>query len=145
MPVKSVPQAAPTIRSRPTRPNMGAAYPLPCAPRNDGRHMKRIAGIVHYSYMRSLAALLLALFAAPLAAATCPFNIPVVTIPPQQINGYSWGPGIRPMNDACVTHIGIEHANDSAWYVGGQNGLYMTKNAGQTWTHPLAGQVTALL
>jgi hypothetical protein len=98
--------------------------------------------------MRTTFALLLALglLAVPsLHAATCPSNIPVVTLPPQQVGGFSWAAGIRPMGDACVTHIGIEKANDSAWYVGGQNGLYMTKNAGQTWTHPLNGVVGALL
>jgi photosystem II stability/assembly factor-like uncharacterized protein len=83
--------------------------------------------------------------AASAQAATCPFNVPVVTIPPQQVGGFSWGPVIRPMGDACVSGIGVEQANAAAWYVGGQNGLYMTKNAGQTWTHPLTGTVTALL
>ena len=79
------------------------------------------------------------------SAATCPFNVPVVTLPPQQVGGYNWGPVIRPMNDACVDHIAVEPTNASAWYVGGAKGLYMTKNAGQTWTHPLSGQVRALL
>jgi hypothetical protein len=95
----------------------------------------------------TVALLLAACFAvvAPLGAATCPFNVPVVTLPPQQVGGYSWGAVIRPMGDACLSHIAVEPANDSEWYVGGQNGLYMTKNGGQTWTHPLGGQVTALL
>jgi len=96
--------------------------------------------------MRTTFALLLAVcIVTPAGAAICPNNIPVVALPPQQVGGFSWGAGIRPMGDACVTHIGVEHANDSAWYVGGRNGVYMTKNAGQTWTHPLGGMVGALL
>jgi len=77
--------------------------------------------------------------------ATCPFNIPVVSLPPHQMGGFSWGHVIRPMGDACVARIAVEPTNDSAWYVGGQHGLYMTKNSGQTWTHPLSGQVGVLL
>jgi hypothetical protein len=49
------------------------------------------------------------------------------------------------MGDACVARIAVEPTNDSVWYVGGHNGLYMTKNGGQTWTHPLSGQVGVLL
>ena len=30
--------------------------------------------------------------------ATCPYNIPVVALPPQQVNGFSWGPPIRPLS-----------------------------------------------
>jgi hypothetical protein len=56
-------------------------------------------------------------FAGIAAGAMCPFNIPVVTVP----------------------------ANDSVWYASGVNGLYMTHDAGLTWTHPLAGQVSARL
>jgi hypothetical protein len=83
----------------------------------------------------------------PLAvqAASCPFNIPIVTIAPAQVAGYSWGNVIRPMNDACVSSIAIEPANDAAWYVGGFNGLYMTKTNGLTWTKPIAGNVRVLL
>lgn len=77
--------------------------------------------------------------------ATCPFNIPVVSLPPHQMGVFSWGHVIRPMGDACVARIAVEPTNDSAWYVGGQHGLYMTKNSGQTWTHPLSGQVGVLL
>ena len=97
--------------------------------------------------MKTTLALFLALaVAAPLAAATCPFNIPVVTLPPQQINGYSWGAVIRPMNDACVSSISVEPANDSEWYVGGQNGLYATKDGGVNWVKaPIGGPVSALL
>jgi hypothetical protein len=78
-------------------------------------------------------------------AASCPFNIPIVTIAPHQVAGYSWGNVIRPMNDACVSSIAIEPANDAAWYVGGFNGLYMTKTNGIFWTKPLAGQVRVML
>jgi len=109
--------------------------------------MKRFAVLVHYGCMKTTFAILLVLcVVAPLGAATCPFNIPVVTIPPQQINGYSWGTVIRPMNDACVDSIAVEPANDMEWYVGGQNGLYRTTNSGAAWTKaPIGGPVTALL
>lgn len=79
------------------------------------------------------------------AAATCPFNIPVVTIPPQQVAGFSWGTVIRPMGDACIEHLEVDPTNDNAWYAGGVNGLYMTKNGGTTWTKPVSGHVNALL
>jgi len=77
--------------------------------------------------------------------ATCPFDVPVVTLPAHTLAGFSWGPPIRPMNDPCVTDIVVEPANDAVWYVGGQTGLYMTKNKGQTWTKPVNGQVGALI
>jgi hypothetical protein len=32
--------------------------------------------------------------------ATCPFNIPVVTLPPHSQGGFSWGTVIRPLGDA---------------------------------------------
>jgi len=76
---------------------------------------------------------------------TCPFNIPVVSLAPHQVGGFKWGAVIRPMGDPCVSHIAVEPADGKAWYVGGQNGLYMTKNSGQTWTHPLGGMVGALV
>jgi hypothetical protein len=76
-----------------------------------------------------------------MSPATCPQNVPVVALPPQQVAGFSWGSVIRPQNDPCVSHIVVDPANDSDWYVGGWNGLYVTKNAGQTWTKPLNGQV----
>ena len=89
--------------------------------------------------------LLLTAIAAEGFGATCPANnIPVVTLPPHQVAGFSWGNVIRPMNDACVSSIAVEPANDAAWYVGGVSGLYMTKNKGQTWTKPLSGQVNVL-
>src|SRR6516162_610154 len=84
-------------------------------------------------------------FASIVAAATCPINMPVVTIPPQTVAGFVWGPVIRPMGDACVGSIAVDPANDLKWYVGSANGLYMTKDGGLTWTHPLAGDVEALL
>lgn len=83
--------------------------------------------------------------AGALAAATCPIDIPVVTVPPQQVAGFVWGAVIRPMGDACVGNIAVDPANDLKWYVGGVNGLYMTNDGGQTWTHPLGGDVNALL
>ncbi len=78
-------------------------------------------------------------------AATCPFNIPVVTLPPHSEGGFSWGTVIRPMGDACVASIAVEPANQAAWYVAGQNGLYMTKTNGVMWTHPLNGVAGPLL
>ena len=92
-----------------------------------------------------------AVFALPLVAALaappafCPSNIPVVTLAPHQVGGFSWGSLKRPMDDPCLGHIAVDPANDSAWYVGGWNGLYMTKNGGQTWTKPLSGRVEVLL
>src|SRR5260221_1797819 len=77
--------------------------------------------------------------------ATCPFNIPVVSLPPHSQGGFSWGSVIRPMGDACVASIAIEPANEQAWYVAGQKGLYMTKNGGQGWSHPLNGIAGPLL
>jgi hypothetical protein len=83
--------------------------------------------------------------AGPAAAATCPFNIPVVSIPPHQVAGFSWGSVIRPMGDACIEKIQVDPTNDNAWYAGGPSGLYMTKNGGTTWTKPVIGHVHALL
>lgn len=92
-----------------------------------------------------LVLLLATALSTPALAATCPFNIPVVTIAPHQANGFSWGSVIRPMNDACVSHIAVEPTDATSWYVGGFYGLYMTKDFGQTFTQPLAGNVNALL
>lgn len=89
-----------------------------------------------------LTALLLSLTS--VHAATCPFNVPVVTIPPHSQGGFTWGNGVRPMNDPCVSEIGVDPLNDAAWYVGGINGLYMTKTNGLFWTKPLNGQVRAI-
>jgi photosystem II stability/assembly factor-like uncharacterized protein len=77
--------------------------------------------------------------------ATCPYNIPIVTLPPHQVNGFSWGPPIRPLNDACLGGIAVSPANEHAWYVSGASGLYMTKDGGQTWTHPITGSTGPLL
>src|SRR5258708_4486009 len=95
--------------------------------------------------MRQLIQAVLLLGCALSASAVCPFNIPVVTIPPQQIAGFSWGPVIRPMNDACVDRIQVENGNALAWYVGGVNGVYVTKDNGVNWKKPLNGKVGALL
>lgn len=92
-----------------------------------------------------LRALLVIALALPALGATCPFNIPVVTLPPHSEGGFGWGFAIQPMGDACVNSIALEPANEQAWYVAGQNGLYMTKNGGQTWAHPLAGVAGPLL
>jgi photosystem II stability/assembly factor-like uncharacterized protein len=88
---------------------------------------------------------LVTLGVAPAAATTCPGNVPVVTLAPHEEGGFSWGPVIRPMNDPCLTSIAVDPTSDSAWYVGGQNGLYVTKDGGQTWSHPLIGSLGALL
>ena len=82
--------------------------------------------------------------ASPAAAATCPFNVPVVTLPPHTVSGYSWGNVIRPMNDPCIGEIEVDPTNALAWYAGGPNGLYMTKNGGATWTKPITGNLQAL-
>ena len=83
--------------------------------------------------------------AGPAAPATCPFNIPIVTLPPQQVAGFNWGNVIRPLGDACITKIEVDPTNDSAWYAAGPNGVYMTKNAGTTWSKPVSGNAVALL
>jgi photosystem II stability/assembly factor-like uncharacterized protein len=77
--------------------------------------------------------------------ALCPSQVPVVTLAPHQAGGFSWGVVKRPMDDPCLSHIAVDPASDSAWYVGGSNGLYMTKDGGQTWTKPLNGPVGVLL
>lgn len=71
----------------------------------------------------------------------CPFNIAAVNLAPHTVAGFSWGPVVRPNNDPCVSAIAVDPDDDSAWFVGGLNGLYMTKNAGQSWTKPLNGPV----
>ncbi len=79
------------------------------------------------------------------SAASCPFNIPIKTLAPHTVNGYSWGNVIRPQGDACISNIAIEPLQNSAWYAGGYYGLYMTKDHGQTWTKPLNGVVGPLV
>ncbi len=94
--------------------------------------------------MRIRPALLLALLLlslTPADAAMCPSEVPIVTIAPHQQGGFSWGNGIRPMNDPCVYDIVVDPLNDSAWYVGGFYGLYMTKTNGVFWTKPFVGHV----
>jgi hypothetical protein len=95
--------------------------------------------------MKTRLTLLFLFFAGIAQAQTCPFNIPVVTLAPHSANGFSWGSVVRPMNDACVSEIAVEPTNDAAWYVGGFNGLYMTKTNGVTWTKPLNGHVNVIL
>lgn len=94
--------------------------------------------------LRFCAVVLAVVCAAGAYAQTCPFNIPVVTIPPHSAGGFTWGNPIRPMGDACIQHFAIDTSTNIAWYAGGTNGLYMTKNSGQTWTKPLSGNVGAL-
>jgi hypothetical protein len=92
-----------------------------------------------------LSVTLLAMSAFPAAAASCPFNIPIKTLPLHTVNGYSWGSVIRPQGDACISHIAVEPLQSSAWYAGGYYGLYMTKDGGATWTKPLSGNLGTLL
>ncbi len=79
------------------------------------------------------------------AAMTCPFNIPVVTLAPQQVAGFSWGSVIRPMGDACIEALEVDPTNDKALYVGSATALYQTKDGGATWTKPLNGHFSVIL
>lgn len=76
---------------------------------------------------------------------TCPFEVPVRSVAPHSMNGYSWGNPVRPMGDPCVAHMAIDSVSGGTWYVGGHTGLYLTRNSGLTWTKPLAGNVGAVL
>jgi photosystem II stability/assembly factor-like uncharacterized protein len=72
--------------------------------------------------------------------AQCPFNITVVSLPGgPHLSGFNWSGPIRPMNDPCVEGIQVDPTDENLWYVSGFNGLYITRNGGQTWTHPLNG------
>lgn len=72
----------------------------------------------------------------------CLYKVKVVSLPEHQQAGFRWRGPIRPMNDPCLQAIAIDPTNDAVWYVGGLNGLYMTRDGGRSWTHPLvAGQV----
>ena len=88
---------------------------------------------------------ILAALAAQNAAADCPIGIPVVALQPQPVNGFHWGTAIRPMGDPCISSIAVEPTNANGWYAGGPNGLYMTRDGGKTWTHPLTGRVHTIL
>lgn len=88
---------------------------------------------------------ILALSVLNVRAADCPFGIPIKTLAPHTVNGYSWGNVVRPQGDACISHIAVEPGNASAWYAGGWNGLYQTKTNGLFWSKPLSGTVGALL
>jgi hypothetical protein len=97
------------------------------------------------TFMKRLVELFAVLGIALNAFAVCPFNIPEITLQPHQVAGFSWGLPIKPMNDACVNHIAVENGNQAAWYVGGFNGVYVTKTSGASWAKPLSGKVGALL
>ena len=97
------------------------------------------------SVLRLLCAAFVITLARGAAAQTCPFNIPVKTLAPHSMNGYTWGSVIRPQGDACITHVAVDPGQNSAWYAGGYYGLYMTKDHGQTWTKPLTGNLGTLL
>lgn len=89
--------------------------------------------------------LILALLCAVAAqGATCPFDIPVVTLAPHSVNGFNWGSVVRPLGDACIEEIEVDPSNTAAWYAGGFYGLYQTKDHGSTWTKPLTGHLRAL-
>lgn len=74
----------------------------------------------------------------------CPdlFDIP---FPHSGQNGYSWGKPIRPLGDPCITHIGVEQADENTWYAGGWQGVYVTRDAGRNWSLRLKGEVKTLL
>lgn len=95
--------------------------------------------------LRLLCAALFLTFALHAAAASCPFNIPIKTLAPHTVNGYSWGNVIRPQGDACISHVVVDPAQSASWYAGGFYGLYMTKDNGLTWTKPLTGNLGTLL
>ena len=94
----------------------------------------------------SPAVCVLALFLTPswAGAATCPFNIPVVSLgPSNDPSGFQWSAPIRPLGDACLSAIEVDPADEQTWYAAGTNGVYQTHNGGLTWTHPLAGAVSS--
>jgi len=77
-------------------------------------------------------------------AASCPFNIPVVSLgPSNDPSGFQWSAPILPLGDACLSAIEVDPADEMTWYAGGINGVYQTHNGGFTWTHPLAGMVSS--
>src|SRR3954447_23243410 len=92
----------------------------------------------------STAVCALALFLAPswAAAATCPFNVPVVSLgPANDPSGFQWPAPILPLGDACLSAIEVDPADELTWYAAGINGVYQTHDGGLTWTHPLTGVV----
>ena len=70
----------------------------------------------------------------------CPYGIPVVSLPvgPHQ-SGFNWSGPIRPLGDPCVKGVIVDPADENVWYVTGHDGLYVTRDGGATWTHPLTG------
>jgi len=94
----------------------------------------------------SPAAFALALFLAPAwaGAATCPINIPVVSLgPSNDPSGFQWSAPIRPLGDACLSAIEVDPADEQTWYAAGNKGVYQTHDGGLNWTHPLAGAVSS--
>ena len=90
--------------------------------------------------LAAVAALGMALAAVPGLAATCPFNIPVVSLPPgPHPSGFNWSAAVVPMGDPCVEGITVDPSDEKVWYVSGRNGLYVTHDGGASWTHPLNG------
>ncbi len=88
----------------------------------------------------------LALFLTPswAGAATCPFNIQVVSLgPSNDPSGFHWSAPTRPLGDACLSAIEVDPADEQTWYAAGINGVYQTHDGGLTWTHPLAGAVSS--
>jgi len=75
-------------------------------------------------------------------SATCPFDIPVVNVPTgQHQSGFNWTGPIRPLGDACVWGMAIDKEDELTWYIYGQNGLYVTRDGGATWSRTLTGYV----
>jgi photosystem II stability/assembly factor-like uncharacterized protein len=58
---------------------------------------------------------------------------------------FHWSSAILPMNDPCVWSILVHPKDDQLWFVGGSNGLYITRDSGATWEHPLPWNVGAFL
>src|SRR3982751_5738265 len=90
----------------------------------------------------SAAVCALALFLTPswTGAATCPFNIQVVSLgPSNDPSGFQWSAPIRPLGDACLSAIEVDPADEQTWYAAGTNGVYQTHNGGLKYTPPPAG------
>ena len=70
-----------------------------------------------------------------LLPAQCPFNVPVVSLPPGSgQNSFNWSSAIVPQGDPCVSGILVDPTDEQRWYVSGFNGLYITRDGGTSWT-----------
>jgi DNA-binding beta-propeller fold protein YncE len=91
---------------------------------------------------RVLFSILLALPAA--GDATCPSDVPVVTLAPQVVGAYRWSAPVRPLGDPCISHLIVERKNENGWYAGGPNGLYVSRDGGKSWVKKLSGRVKTM-